>query len=340
MRMPSPRLRRASVTAVATIAAVTMAVTGCASSAGDEAVASPTGGSAPDLSPVYDGSSKFVTLGTGAGGLPQVDRSQPANLLVTKDRHILVDAGAGAVNQLGKMSIPPSTIDTVVISHLHFDHTGGLFALLGLRLQVPGPEALTIYGPPGTKAMVDGLLAAVAPATRLFNARSQDFASGGEPANGVSVVEISDGGTVDIGAAKLTAAQNTHYSFPEGSSELVENVSLSYRFDLPDRSIGFTGDTGPSEKMTKLVAGVDLLVTEVIDADASLAVVTGQRPDLTEAGKKSVYQHFVDEHLTPAEIGRIAQAGKPGMVMLSHNALSGGARKTRSLRSHSPTAAP
>ncbi|MBU1635040.1 MBL fold metallo-hydrolase [bacterium] len=60
---------------------------------------------------------------------------------------ILFDAGADGdilLNNMRKMGIDPATIDTVFISHHHFDHTGGLAAFLAKnnRVTIYVPESL------------------------------------------------------------------------------------------------------------------------------------------------------------------------------------------------------
>jgi 7,8-dihydropterin-6-yl-methyl-4-(beta-D-ribofuranosyl)aminobenzene 5'-phosphate synthase len=60
--------------------------------------------------------------------------------------NLLFDTGNDGVSLLANMevlSIDPMEIDSVVISHDHWDHTGGLFDLLTLK---PG---ITVYGCPG-----------------------------------------------------------------------------------------------------------------------------------------------------------------------------------------------
>jgi 7,8-dihydropterin-6-yl-methyl-4-(beta-D-ribofuranosyl)aminobenzene 5'-phosphate synthase len=64
-----------------------------------------------------------------------------AYLVETKGRRVLFDTGqSGSVlgHSLKLLGIDPATIDAVAISHAHYDHTGGLPALLGrLRPGIP-----------------------------------------------------------------------------------------------------------------------------------------------------------------------------------------------------------
>ena len=60
---------------------------------------------------------------------------------------------------------------------------------------------------------------------------------------------------------KVTAVENSHFHFPEGTPAYGKYKSYSYRFETPDRVIVFTGDTGASDAVTELAKGADILVT-------------------------------------------------------------------------------
>jgi ribonuclease BN (tRNA processing enzyme) len=264
--------------------------------------------------------SEWITLGTMGGAIPSPNRSQPADLLVSGDQAILIDAGDGAAEQLAKAGVALARIHTIFISHLHFDHMGGLFAVLGLRFQISSPGTVTIYGPPGTKRMVDGLIAAMQPFAEVGAGIPGQIPR--QPEQGIAVVEITGGQSVMVGSVKVTATTNTHYSFPVGSPEAARFQSLSLRFDLPDRSIVYTGDTGPSTNVERLARGADLLVSEVVDIDAAVASMKLVNPTLPPAALAMFRQHLTEQHLTPDQVAALAHDAGVKKVVLVHNDLS------------------
>lgn len=262
--------------------------------------------------------SQFVVLGTASGPNSEAARAQPANAVIVAGQPYLVDAGDGAVAQLAKAGLRLGGVRGVFLSHLHFDHTGGMLAVLGLRMQLEVRGRLRIFGPPGTKTLVDGLLAASAPAMRA------GYGIPGQPwSTDVEVVELHGGETIAVDAFKVTAAVNSHFSRPEGDNSTPEGLSLSYRFDLADRSIVYTGDTGPSASVVALSRGADLLVSEMLDADAVLATMRppGAPPAATPPARTPATGfewHLRAHHMTPAQVGELAAAANVKRVVITH----------------------
>lgn len=286
----------------------------------------------PDHGPV------FVTLGTNAGPIPDPERGEPANLLQTGSASILIDAGDGVSERLGKAGVALVAVDTLFISHLHFDHTGGLFALLGQRYQTIATRPLTIYGPPGTKRTVAGLIAAMGPITDPgTNLRARSPLA---PDAAVQVIELADGDKVTLGELTVTVARNTHYDNGGGGWENRDTASYAYRFDMPGRSIVYTGDTGPSPSVEALARGADLLVAEVMDPDEAIATLHRSRPDLPAAALQMVERHHRLQHLSPHEAGLMAARAGVHALVLTHIGISdaGLAKARREIRAayHGP----
>ncbi|MBN8814318.1 MAG: MBL fold metallo-hydrolase [Sphingomonas sp.] len=263
-------------------------------------------------------SASFTTLGTNSGPIPNPRRGEPANLLRADGQTILIDAGDGAAWQLGKSGVELGKINTIFISHLHFDHTGGLFAVLGQRFQTLNSTPITIYGPRGTKAVVAGLVTALTASVEgAMNMRAR---MPGAPGDNIKVVELDDGASFALGQIRVTAASNSHFSATPGS-EATKRATLSFRFDTPGRSIVYTGDTGPSAAVEKLAKNADLLVSEIMDPDEAIARRRKQTPDRPEAVWKMISEHFYKEHLSPTEVGLLASRANVKMLVLTHNAL-------------------
>jgi ribonuclease BN (tRNA processing enzyme) len=270
---------------------------------------------APVAGPRAQAGSEFIILGTAGGPNSEAARAQPANALLVGGQLFLIDAGDGAVAQLAKANLRLPAVRAVFLSHLHFDHTAGMLAVIGLRMQLETRGTLRVYGPPGTKAFIDGLLAASAPAMR---------AGYGIPGQGwsadIQAVELKDGSEFTTEGFKVTVAENSHFSMPEGNTNKAEGVSLSYRFDLADRSIVYTGDTGPSKAVVALAHGADLLVSEMIDADGVLGGIrpAGARGTPANAAPTGFEWHMRAHHMTPSQVGELAKAADVKRVVITH----------------------
>lgn len=269
--------------------------------------------------------STFITLGTKGGPLLSAKRSQPANALIDGDNAYLIDVGDGAASNFASLGMPLKAIKGIFISHLHFDHTAGLLGVLGLRYQTSAQKTLTIYGPPGTKQTVDGIFAAMVPEMRVGYA-VEGARKPPTPQEKTIVIEMTPGQTIDVNGMLVTAVENTHYSIPKGSIAASLNKSFAYRFDLADRSMVFTGDTGPSKNIEQLAQGADILISEMMDIPfiinamkKSYAKVKNPPPAKLLEG---VFQHLRDHHVTALQVGEMAAAAGVKEVIVTHIAVN------------------
>jgi ribonuclease BN (tRNA processing enzyme) len=165
--------------------------------------------------------------------------------------------------------------------------------------------------------LVDGIVASEKPLIDL-DAAGNPMVAELAPSK-VAVVEIVDGEKFSVDDVKITAAENSHYGFQPGTANYKAYQSLSFRFDMSDRSIMFTGDTGPSDAVQELAKGADLLVSEITDPDAELASLKAERTDIPFFAYPVLKKHFEVQHLTADAVGKLAAGAGVRSLVLTHN---------------------
>ena len=253
----------------------------------------------PDQAPAAPAGTRVVMLGTGT---PNADpeRSGPAVAVVANGHAYLVDAGPGIVRRAaaaaarGDSALQARKLDVVFLTHLHSDHTLGLPDLMLSPWVLERTAPLRVFGPPGTRAMVEHLGAAYAVdvAMRL---------DGGEPSNRTGwraePREIDQGEVYRDANVTVTAFRVKHGTWP---------VALGYRFATADRVIVVSGDTAPADAIVEQCRGCDVLVHEV-RSEARLAT----RP----AEWQAYHRAF---HTSTAELAELATRARPKLLVLYH----------------------
>jgi ribonuclease BN (tRNA processing enzyme) len=240
-------------------------------------------------------------LGTAGGPMGMSDRAGISSLVSAGGKHYLVDAGDGVTRQLAAVALTGHDVGAVFLTHLHDDHTAGLPGLASFYYTTRG-ESMTVLGPPGTRALVDGLVAFLQPNADIRNVENK---LKHEPRDVISAREIGPGPVFSDETVRVTAADNTHYVV---SAEAFEGKQRTYalRFDVGDASIVLTGDTGISEDVTAMAEGADIVVAEM----ASFNDIESVPPFVRE--------HMVREHMSPAQVGQLAAEVDAGRLVLSH----------------------
>ena len=260
---------------------------------------------------------RLITLGTRSGPNPTVGRAQSSNLLIVNGTYYLVDAGDGVVRRLTRAGIRIRDIGRIFITHAHSDHTGGLPSLLQVQFDANRTGKVEIYGPPGTDILTGAIMA-------YLNVNSDIRTSEGTQTQPVrDMVASHDVGTGEIyrdANVTVTAVENAHFHFAPGTPAYGRFKSYAYRFEGAGRSIVLTGDTGPSEAVTGLARGADLLVSEVNDPEEARQrrIRNGDWQQLSPAEQTAFMRHMTGEHLTPDEVGKMAQRAGVKKVVLTH----------------------
>jgi ribonuclease BN (tRNA processing enzyme) len=257
----------------------------------------------------------LITLGTGGGPLPRPGRTQSSNLLVVNGTPYLIDAGDGAVRRIARAGYDFRQVGKVFITHPHSDHTNGLATLLNAQWEFARREPTDIYGY-GVEALVKGAIAYLTPNAEVRWSEGKR----------IKMTDVYRGHDIEPGAVyqdanvRVTAVENTHFNFPPDDPARGKYRSYSYRFQTPDRVIVFTGDTGPSEALTQLAKGADLLVTEVnvTEEVIELQKRNGSWQAKTSAEQEGWIKHMREEHITPEQVGQMAAAAAVKTVVMTH----------------------
>ncbi len=221
---------------------------------------------------------KLTVLGSGTH-LPDPDRGAPGFLVQHDHSSILVDGGSGTLQRLARAGVDPAALDAGVYTHRHLDHLADLAPLLFTMRCQQSPARLRDYP----------IFAGTGFAAYLEQLR-QLYPGWIEPEHfDVRVHELpldGPGRTSLPGGLKLDTLPAHH---PQGALHLRFTTSAG-------RMVAFSGDTGPSEALERLAAGVDLLVCEC-----------AVPPDAT-----------IPHHLTAREVAEIVAASRPRRVVLHH----------------------
>ena len=287
---------------------------------------------------------ELVLLGTAGAPLPVAGRAGISSALVVDDRVFVIDCGRGSPSGFVGAGLGFSRLEAVFLTHLHADHIGDLAGMLlygwGVRVGAHAPLApIRVYGPPrpdmvpagdavfhrettihpelpapGTTDLVESILAGYAYHLNVMplDARMPDA---GALVRGIDipVPARTEGMTqvpvvvFDDGVVRVTAVAVTHgRAIP----------ALGYRFDIPDGSVVFSGDTTVNDDLIALAQGADILVHQVADlgylerprcrlADAAL------HTDVTEVGgvaERAGVRELILSHYLPAEPDAITDA--------------------------------
>lgn len=199
---------------------------------------------------------KITLLGTGSP-LPSATCAGPATLVQAAGQSILVDAGRAVIMRLVGAGCPPAFVSAVLLTHLHSDHICDLNDVITTRwISSPAATPLPIYGPVGTKKMVDGLLAMLSQDETYRLEHHADLrAAGGMK---VDVHEIEAGASFAIGDVAISVHATDHR--PVGPT-------IGFRIENEGTVAAIAGDTIPCDGLYEMCNNADFYVQTVLRED-------------------------------------------------------------------------
>lgn len=220
-------------------------------------------------------------LGTGSA-MPTGERVQAGILLEADGQTLLVDCGSGVLHRLAQVADYEAT-EHVLLTHHHLDHCSDLMALLKARW-LAGAESLSVAGPPGTEALVTGLLDV------------HDYLQGRVD---LSVRDVTEG-EFSFAGFDVTAMQTRH-----------SMTCFAYRFG---DDFCFSGDSEAFSDLVAFAEGCDVLAHDCSfpdEVDVSNHPTPGQLGDvLAGADLGTVYLTHLYPHTDSKHDAMLASIGE------------------------------
>jgi ribonuclease BN (tRNA processing enzyme) len=245
----------------------------------------------------------------GSGGPIADGRRCSSGYVVSVDgkARILVDAGGGVFERIGRSGLDLSTLEQILLTHMHIDHTSDLAAVIMHLYMLDRQREIALAGPsgrPGNDAAPEN--ASAQPGVRefvrlLFGPEGAWRYMNTFEGFGIKVHETSssvfdrviqqipvDGILEELGAT-LSSVAVPHGMMP----------AVAFRIDCGDESIAFSGDTSASTlELIKLAKDCSLLVHDFALPERD--VPSGNL------------------HAKPSAVGRTANLSRAKMLLLSH----------------------
>ena len=238
----------------------------------------------------------------GSGGPRAFGRAGSSYIiLVDGTPRILLDAGPGAFVRIGELRLDLERVDTVLLTHLHIDHSGDVPAFFNARaLTSDGPIAYHIFGPDGSP---DG--AGLFPKTSRF----VDLLVGPE---GTFAYQKTFGARESFTVRDLAISlESPRTKIVDDDGLVVEEIathhgdcpSVAYRISYKSVVVVFSGDMDASAlpNLVQLAKNADLLIFNcaVLDPPGSPS-------------------QLYDLHTPPRKIGQAARDSGIKSLLLSH----------------------
>lgn len=156
--------------------------------------------------------------------------------------HTLIDCGATSLVALRQQGHDPHAITTVILSHLHGDHFGGLpFLILDGQFRRRS-QNLTVTGPPGTRQRLTEAMEALFPGSSTVTRRFE-----------IVVHEYQADQPLRVDGHEITPVEVRHNAgAPAYAVRVVHN----------DTTIAYSGDTEWTETLIHIAHAADLFLVE------------------------------------------------------------------------------
>lgn len=259
-----------------------------------------------------DGRLNVVLCGTGSP-IAAPDRAGACTAVLAGGHFFLIDAGPGAVRNLGLWRMPLDRLDGLLLTHFHSDHVGEVGEAVTQSWIAGRGEPLPVYGPPGVERVVAGFQEAYA-FDRDYRVAHHGSAAMPRGAGMLAARTVELPGpdkaavVFDADGLRITAFRVDHAPVAP---------AYGYRFDFGGRSVVVSGDTKPSPGLVEHARDASLLVHEALAAHM-VGRVNRVAREAGNARFAKLTADVVDYHTTPVQAVEAARAAGVEALLLTH----------------------
>lgn len=214
--------------------------------------------------------------------------------------NLLIDCGASSLVALKQLGTDRNAISTIVITHFHADHFGGIpFFILDAQFFSRRREPLTLVGPLGLAEWYTRVMETAFPGS---SQASQKFE--------LHLIEIAAGESCVVEDVTVSAYQAVHG--PAGGPY------YAVRIEAEGRSIAYTGDTEWTPALISAARDADLFIAEAYFRDKlilthlSLSTIEAHLSELRP--KRLILTHMSDDMLQHPDRA-LYETAEDGMVV-------------------------
>ncbi|MEM4495590.1 MAG: ribonuclease Z [Candidatus Caldarchaeum sp.] len=226
----------------------------------------------------------------GAGSIVPSEKRFGSGLYIeTEVSKLLIDPGPGTIYKLVRIHVNPLSLTAVLVTHFHLDHVSDLLLLMmmwcydeeGKPSKQPRP--LNIIGPTGLQKLIEQAISIDAFSYLEKPMHVKRF---------LQIDEMRHGDIKQVGDSRIIAAEVEHLN------------GLAYRIEHKGKSIVYSGDTVPDQRLVDLARNCDLLIHECSFPHQQLIGKHTSEKQLAEITAQARPRKTVVTHLYPSWAGR------------------------------------
>ena len=260
---------------------------------------------------IRDGKMHIFMIGTGNPEFEMENVRKPACIAIIADgEFVLIDAGEGAIQNIGAFGLPYHLLDKVFMTHWHSDHFAGLGQVINASWIHGRKTPVTVFGPFGVTKIVNAINTAYE-FDALYRAATVDGRLDPALTTAVPVEIRSSDDLVPVYSGKTFQVS----AFRVEHTPVVP--ALGYVVQYGDIKIVVSGDTRVAPTLERHAKNADLLINEAFSRPLAQRVVAAseQAGDLASA---SFTKDISKYHSDSIDLAKMAARAQVKRLVLTH----------------------